>query len=147
MGCCRIGDRAFRDILLYSVYLPIGNNCFLQLSGKPLHDLYIHPTDLKHVKNGEKRKRDTVVESGRQRRKRQRIITAASKSNPDQLNLPLRENTVNGKSSGGSTAERVILRGKMFYGKPKRDTYGRLFPGLPSHRLFPSSLFVSLISS
>jgi hypothetical protein len=37
----RVGDAAFRHLLLYtSVFLPLGNNCFMQLCGPPVHDMY-----------------------------------------------------------------------------------------------------------
>jgi len=39
----RIGDDAFRYILLNtSLYLPVQNNCFMQLSGEPVYERYQH---------------------------------------------------------------------------------------------------------
>jgi len=44
----RIGDDAFRDILLHaSLFLPVQNNCFMQLSGEPVYERYQHrPSDI-----------------------------------------------------------------------------------------------------
>ncbi|OCF43891.1 hypothetical protein I317_02334 [Kwoniella heveanensis CBS 569] len=37
----RIGDEAFRLILTHaSIFLPVGNNCYTQLTGEPIYDLY-----------------------------------------------------------------------------------------------------------
>jgi hypothetical protein len=39
----RIGDDAFRHILLHtSLFLPVQNNCFMQLSGEPVYEKYQH---------------------------------------------------------------------------------------------------------
>nr|XP_019043423.1 hypothetical protein I302_08000 [Kwoniella bestiolae CBS 10118]OCF22353.1 hypothetical protein I302_08000 [Kwoniella bestiolae CBS 10118] len=39
----RIGDEAFRLLLIHtSLFLPVGNNCFTQLSGVPVYELYDH---------------------------------------------------------------------------------------------------------
>jgi hypothetical protein len=39
----RIGDDAFRYILLHtSLFLPVQNNCFMQLSGEPVYERYQH---------------------------------------------------------------------------------------------------------
>ena len=40
---CRIGDDAFRHIILHmSLFLPVQNNCFMQLSGEPVYERYQH---------------------------------------------------------------------------------------------------------
>jgi hypothetical protein len=39
----RIGDDAFRHIILnVSLFLPVQNNCFMQLSGEPVYERYQH---------------------------------------------------------------------------------------------------------
>ena len=39
----RIGDDAFRHIILHmSLFLPVQNNCFMQLSGEPVYERYQH---------------------------------------------------------------------------------------------------------
>ncbi len=51
----RLGDAGFRHLLLYtSLFVPVGNNCYMQLSGRPIYDLYQHD---RPVIKGRKRKR------------------------------------------------------------------------------------------
>jgi len=39
----RIGDDAFRHVILHmSLFLPVQNNCFMQLSGEPVYERYQH---------------------------------------------------------------------------------------------------------
>jgi hypothetical protein len=76
-----------------------------------------------------KRKRDTG-ENGRQARKRQKRATAASESMEDPAQVAVRVVVEKRQTA----AEKLVLRGKMFYGAPKRDKLGRLRPGLPPHR-------------
>lgn len=55
----RIGDAGFRYLFLTAnVFLPLGNNCYVQLSGPPMHDLYsARSADARGAQRGVKRKR------------------------------------------------------------------------------------------
>ena len=69
----RIGDAAFRHLLVHtSLFLPVGNNCFMQLSGVPIYDKYqhCHPTS----KPDRKRPFESVKPSGRRSKKRRKTI-------------------------------------------------------------------------
>jgi hypothetical protein len=66
----RIGDAAFRHLLIHtSLFIPVGNNCYIQLSGPPIYDKYEHPRD-----PGIKRQytSDERGEEGRKRKKRRK---------------------------------------------------------------------------
>lgn len=55
----RLGDAGFRHLFLTaSVFLPLGNNCYLQLSGPPMHELYNSRASEDSAQRGQKRKRD-----------------------------------------------------------------------------------------
>jgi len=74
----RIGDQAFRHIIVHtSMYKPVGNNTYLQLSGLPLCDLYEG-----RKKCGMKRKR-VREEPGRKKRKIGEDSTATSSKGRD----------------------------------------------------------------
>jgi telomerase reverse transcriptase len=89
----RIGDDAFRHILVHtSIFLPVQNNCYMQLSGVPVYEKYQHfrigatesqpsmtnPDTVKTKARGRKRKRKSGGEVDRdqgievQARKKQR---------------------------------------------------------------------------
>lgn len=59
----RLGDSGFRHLFhTSSIFLPLGNNCYQQLCGPPIHDMY---DPKRHVKaqqppapGNQKRKRD-----------------------------------------------------------------------------------------
>ena len=64
-----IGDAAFRHLLLYNaLYTAVGNNCFMQLSGTPLYDVYDSVQGIQPVVK-KKRKRDKCKAELRKKRK------------------------------------------------------------------------------
>ena len=70
-----MGDAGFRHLLLHtSMFLPAGNNCYLQLSGVPVYDLYTHADASATEKQDQNRTR--LV--GSRKRKRQPYRDAAS---------------------------------------------------------------------
>jgi hypothetical protein len=66
----RIGDDAFRHILLHmSLFLPVQNNCFMQLSGEPVYERYQHrPSQLLEQTS------DIAPLSARRRKNKSKVI-------------------------------------------------------------------------
>ncbi|KAK8849571.1 hypothetical protein IAR55_004906 [Kwoniella newhampshirensis] len=135
----RIGDEGFRQILLNaSLFLPVGNNCYMQLSGRPIYDLYDHDkmatkVPLSGSTEGRKRKDKGKGPCGRCKRKRRKADDEEGEN----------DNTVKAKSPRVGPAGINIARQKMFYGQPYRLSNGCISSGLPPHhilyKLKPSS--------
>lgn len=71
LTCIRVGDEVIRHLLLHtSIFLPVGNNCYMQLSGEPIYEKYQHePT--RQV--GKKRSPEDEAQSSRKRRKKRNV--------------------------------------------------------------------------
>ena len=70
-----MGDAGFRHLLLHtSMFLPAGNNCYFQLSGVPVYDLYTH-ADASATQKPNNNRTQLV---GRRKRKRQPSSDVAS---------------------------------------------------------------------
>jgi hypothetical protein len=65
----RIGDDAFRHIILHmSLFLPVQNNCLMQLSGEPVYERYQHrPSQVVEQSN------DVPQASARRRKKKTKV--------------------------------------------------------------------------
>jgi hypothetical protein len=65
----RIGDDAFRHIILHmSLFLPVQNNCSMQLSGEPVYERYQHrPSPVAGQRN------DVPQASARRRKKKSKV--------------------------------------------------------------------------
>ncbi|WWC92913.1 uncharacterized protein L201_007875 [Kwoniella dendrophila CBS 6074] len=123
----RIGDEAFRLILTStSLFLPIGNNCFIQLSGTPIYDLYDHSKiaefDDTLIKDGTETSHevDEGVVSGCRGKKRKRKMSAIDGGMKQ-------KSPVNAKG----TADIKIPRQRIYYGRPARTSNGKIMYGLP----------------
>jgi hypothetical protein len=70
----RIGDDAFRHIILHmSLFLPVQNNCFMQLSGEPVYERYQHrPSQVVQQSN------DVPQASARRRKKKTKVAANES---------------------------------------------------------------------
>nr|XP_031859765.1 uncharacterized protein CI109_004837 [Kwoniella shandongensis]KAA5526837.1 hypothetical protein CI109_004837 [Kwoniella shandongensis] len=126
----KIGNDGFKQILINaSLFLPVGNNCYMQLSGTPIYSLYDQAKMAQAVRSttttesGEKRKRKTVGSCGKCKRKRQKI---AENGAGDERKA---------KTSKASPASVNIARPRMFYGQPYRLSNGRISSGLPPHHI------------
>ncbi|RXK34877.1 hypothetical protein M231_07866 [Tremella mesenterica] len=118
----RLGDAGFRHLLLHtSLFITVGNNCFLQLSGVPVYDLYQHP-DLTSLSTSE-----NVMEIRGKKRKRG---DSSDKLKASQNKQP-------------SPATIYISRQSMFYGHPLRKPNGKHVSGLPPKHVL-NKLGVSL---
>jgi hypothetical protein len=61
-----LGDEAFRCLLVKtSIFLSVGNNCFMQMSGPAIYDLYEHKSTRQSTDKGIKRKRGIDNGTGR----------------------------------------------------------------------------------
>ncbi|KIY34721.1 telomerase reverse transcriptase [Cryptococcus gattii E566] len=130
----RIGDKSFSKLLLgTSLFSPVGNNCYLQLSGIPLYELYEedhHRVSVSKMELSRKRKRgpETNRKYKRKRSKSTAVIQAEDCS----------ENRANVKEKEDDRipSNTNILRQRMFYGRPYWNKQGVLSHGLPpSHIL------------
>ena len=80
----RIGDQAFRHLIVHtSIFLPVGNNSFVQITGLPVYDLYAGTAKSAGgmPDNGRKRKRET----SRRENKRSKVKAYASVKAPGVL--------------------------------------------------------------
>jgi hypothetical protein len=70
----RIRDDAFRHIILHmSLFLPVQNNCFMQLSGEPVYERYQHrPSQVVEQSN------DVPPASARRRKKKSKVAANES---------------------------------------------------------------------
>ncbi|WVQ96087.1 hypothetical protein IAU59_003188 [Kwoniella sp. CBS 9459] len=152
----RIGDEAFRLILTHtSMFLPVGNNCYTQLTGEPIYDLYDRSvgTQMSVVPNtidkencdgcarGKKRHRKAECVGMRKRVKvdiepdtRTESTTSADQkpSRPEHLiTLPLKG------TKRTSAADVILARQRIFYGHPSRLTNGQMAYGLPPNHMIP----------
>ncbi|KIR56625.1 telomerase reverse transcriptase [Cryptococcus gattii Ru294] len=130
----RIGDKSFSKLLLgTSLFSPVGNNCYLQLSGIPLYELYgedHHRVSVSKMELSRKRKRgpETNRKYKRKRSKSTAVIQAEDCSE-DRAN-------VKEKEDDRIPSNTNILRQRMFYGRPYWNKQGVLSHGLPpSHIL------------
>lgn len=104
----RLGDNAFKHLFLStSMFLTLGNNCFVQLCGPPTSELYDHERFTKGPKRTATATHDIPA-------KKQRVSVARSKSN--------------------SPACVTINRKRIYYGQPPRTSQGKLMYGLPRTR-------------
>ncbi|WVR08145.1 hypothetical protein IAU60_005191 [Kwoniella sp. DSM 27419] len=125
----RIGDEAFRLIILHtSIFLPLSNNCYTQLSGQPIYDLYDHKkASLLETSYTQKRKKSSTRHT---RRKRARPMLDTAPSRPEMVKPAMNR---------AAAAEVSIARQRMFYGRPARSHNGKPSIGLP-----PSHMLASL---
>jgi hypothetical protein len=73
----RLGDAGFRYLLMNtSLFLPVGNNCYMQLSGRPIYELYKHEEEVK----GTKRKRGTQAAQRSRKRGRRQVEDEVAES-------------------------------------------------------------------
>ncbi|OCF77899.1 hypothetical protein I204_01902 [Kwoniella mangroviensis CBS 8886] len=126
----RIGDEAFRLILIHtSLFLPVGNNCFIQLSGIPIYDLYDHSKIAQHhphphpqtENDGSDTNPNLGEPCGHNKRKRKR------KSSKDDVEKAGKCP----KKARSALAEIQIPRQRMYYGHISRTSNGRMVHGLP----------------
>jgi telomerase reverse transcriptase len=156
----RLGDQGFRHLLIYtSLFLTVGNNCFIQLSGEPLYDMY----DAKGPKGDRGMKRVLEVDQGddegsgvRRGRKRRRRNggggggggggDGALGDGEERVALPQvkSKGTRKGKDRAVGPADESVARQRMFYGHPAKRADGKLFPGVPPQRAFISNLSLSI---
>lgn len=148
----RIGDKSFSQLLLgTSLFSPVGNNCYLQLSGIPLYELY--EDDHRRIFESKielNRKRKRGAEKNKKgKRKRPKSITVIqAEGNPEILDqVKIKEKRDDRKSvpiypivrSGNahfdcSPSNINIMRQRMFYGRPYWNKQGVLSYGLPPSR-------------
>ncbi|WVQ89519.1 hypothetical protein IAS59_003281 [Cryptococcus gattii] len=125
--------RSSKLLLGTSLFSPVGNNCYLQLSGIPLYELYEedhHRVSVSKMELSRKRKRgpETNRKYKRKRSKSTAVIQAEDCS----------ENRANVKEKEDDRipSNTNILRQRMFYGRPYWNKQGVLSHGLPpSHIL------------
>ncbi|WWC73585.1 uncharacterized protein I206_107557 [Kwoniella pini CBS 10737] len=125
----RIGDEAFKLILIQlSIFLPIGNNCFIQLSGIPIYELYDHSKFVQSESNKTGQSDDSKESfqaTLRCRRKRKR-------SNTDEDMTFSKKSKINTRS----LMDVKIPRQRIYYGHASRNPQGKITYGLPqSHPL------------
>ncbi|WVQ79296.1 hypothetical protein IAT38_001393 [Cryptococcus sp. DSM 104549] len=119
----RIGDQAFHQLLIHaSIFMPVGNNCFMQLTGAPISALHDKKRTSEKVLALGKRKRKEGIEKGARKRARAESVEGGERA---------------GKSDGqrdsagaANPANINIARHKMWYSKPPRSS-GRFHKGLP----------------
>ncbi|WRT69587.1 uncharacterized protein IL334_006576 [Kwoniella shivajii] len=126
----RIGEEAFRLLIVHtSIFLPIGNNCFSQLSGMPIYDLYDHGTisqcKLPQISNS------GICSTGKDN-------AESKKRNKKRKKAPSREREgkqVKRTKSSNSIAEVKIPRQRIYYGHPSRSSNGKITYGLPNSHI------------
>ncbi|KAL0249996.1 hypothetical protein I308_103299 [Cryptococcus tetragattii IND107] len=130
----RIGDKSFSKLLLgTSLFSPVGNNCYLQLSGIPLYELYEEDHRRVSVPKIElSRKRKRGAEKNRKyKRKRSKSTTVIQAEDGSEDRANVKE-----KEDDRIPSNTNILRQRMFYGRPYWNKQGVLSHGLPpSHIL------------
>jgi telomerase reverse transcriptase len=151
----RLGDQGFRHLLVHtSLFLTVGNNCFIQLSGTPLYDMY----DAKGPKGIRGMKRSSEVDQGvdkgtgdqRRRKRRSRNGGGGGGGGGDgsdggalgdreermALHQMKRKVSASGKGKGRAVgpADEPVARQRMFYGHPAKRADGKLLPGVPPSR-------------
>ncbi|WWC95477.1 hypothetical protein V866_002341 [Kwoniella sp. B9012] len=126
----RIGDEAFRLVLIHtSLFLPVGNNCLIQLSGIPIYDLYDHSKIAQHHPHPHPPTEndgpdtnlslDEPCEHNKRKRKR--------KGSKDDVETAGKRP----KKARSALAEIQIPRQRMYYGHISRTSNGRMVHGLP----------------
>nr|KIR46837.1 telomerase reverse transcriptase [Cryptococcus bacillisporus CA1280] len=130
----RIGDKSFSKLLLgTSLFSPAGNNCYLQLSGIPLYELYEedhHRVSVSKIELSRKRKRG-AEKNRKYKRKRSKSTTVIQAEDGSEDRANVKENEDDRIPSNTN-----ILRQRMFYGRPYWNKQGVLSHGLPpSHIL------------
>lgn len=123
----RIGDQALRYLVIHtSLYKPLANNSYLQLTGLPLCDLYEG-----RKKPSAKRKRERVDGGGRKKRKiEQRGREASSQG----MRTGSAASNIGDDSANISPADVYISRQRMFYGQGSKGNDGRFTAGLHPQR-------------
>ncbi|WVF68547.1 hypothetical protein IAT40_003315 [Kwoniella sp. CBS 6097] len=157
----RIGDEAFRLILTHaSIFLPVGNNCYTQLTGEPIYDLYDRTAvAVQQVDDGGK---DNGSSHQSQRGKKRRRKAESCKTRK-RIRLEEETRTISGLTSGlrqagahfappkkslkrTGAADIVIARQRMFYGHPSLLANGQIAYGLPLNHVI-AKLSVSTVPS
>nr|ODN91106.1 hypothetical protein L203_01308 [Cryptococcus depauperatus CBS 7841] len=134
----RVGDRAFHKFIVHSaLFLPVGNNCYLQLSGTPLYDIYDQQQQYQtHSKVQWQLKRKSENRKDRRSKKKQRKIHIGDVGQNAHPNKSCEPPSSRPSAKIKSPADINIDRQKMFYGKPFFITAGKVSSGLPpSHIL------------
>ena len=140
----RIGDQAFRNLIVHtSVFLPVGNNSYRQITGLPIYDLpslstKVPPHSSTRKDKGQKRKRGREVGREVKRRKsdnRGVKPTAGVLGNGQRwVDLAFTLYSINRCNADLSSAEVLISRQRIFYGHPAKVNKGRSVPGLHPQR-------------
>ncbi|WVN86882.1 uncharacterized protein L203_102056 [Cryptococcus depauperatus CBS 7841] len=136
----RVGDRAFHKFIVHSaLFLPVGNNCYLQLSGTPLYDIYDQQQQYQtHSKVQWQLKRKSENRKDRRSKKKQRKIHIGDVGQNAHPNKSCEPPSSRPSAKIKSPADINIDRQKMFYGKPFFITAGKVSSGLPpSQRMIP----------
>ncbi|WWC65948.1 uncharacterized protein I303_108570 [Kwoniella dejecticola CBS 10117] len=134
----RIGDEAFQSLLLHSsLFLPVGNNCYTQLSGEPIYDLYDHAKFARtDAPDG-----DQAVNTGLD----PRAAIKSRSSRKRRRDALLEENCDSHKKTRNLKrllADVKIPRQRIYYGHASKTARGKILYGLP-----PSHMFYTLKST
>ncbi|OXH32063.1 telomerase reverse transcriptase [Cryptococcus neoformans] len=134
----RIGDKSFSQLLLgTSLFCPVGNNCYLQLSGIPLYELY--EDDHRRIFESKielKRKRKRGAEKNKKgKRKRPKSITVIQAEGNSEI---LDQVKIKEKRDDRNPSNINIMRQRMFYGRPYWNKQGVLSYGLPPSHILNS---------
>lgn len=133
----RIGDKSFSQLLLgTSLFSPVGNNCYLQLSGIPLYELYEddHRRAFSKIELSRKRKRGAEKNrKGKRKRPKSTTVIQAEESSEIFDQAKAKE-----KKDDGNPSNINILRQRMFYGRPYWNKQGVLTYGLPPSHILNS---------
>ena len=134
----RLGDAGFKHLLLEtSLFIPVGNNCYMQLSGRPIYDLYSHS---QQAKPANKRKLSEICSKRRVKglkKSTQKPHAGEPEVSGRHRGTPrYRPHCLLGiELNSHRPADINIPRQKMFYGQPARRADGKLFHGLPAQRI------------
>lgn len=140
----RAGDPAWQALVCRtSIFFPVGNNCFMQLSGRGVHEVYESRAAEARAREEEargsrKRKRAGKQEhEGRRGKKRRKAV---GKAEEGRTSRDEKSNQVGGgqarktAKAGPSPADVKLARARMYYGQPTREKNGEILLGLPPSR-------------
>ncbi|WVQ75065.1 hypothetical protein IAR50_004674 [Cryptococcus sp. DSM 104548] len=133
-----IGDSAFRQLIVHSsLFVPIDNNCFLQLCGEPLNNINLYKLSQFVPSTAPRIRLSKVPERTLRALKRKRILNhgeavgSGSEEDAVRAGVPNNDKAPSAKKPKLELSSMNLERSRMFYGKPYRVADNKMSRGLP----------------